>query len=124
MNKLSDTETTISQLRERVQKFVDDREWRKYHNPKNLSMAIVIEASELMELFQWATADELDILIEDTNNFAKMEEELADVIIFCLSLANTVNLDVTQAILKKITRNERKYPVERFKGTYKTTCEG
>ena len=118
-NIISDRETTILQLRARVQKFVDDRDWQKYHKPKNLAMSIAIEASELMELFQWVEESETDTITGKREKLSRMEEELADIMVYCLSLANVVNIDISRAIMNKIDKNERKYPPEQFKGTYK-----
>lgn len=115
---ISDRETTILQLRARVQKFVDDRDWQKYHKPKNLAMSIAIEASELMELFQWVEENETDTITGKREKLSRMEEELADIMVYCLSLANVVNIDISRAIMNKIDKNERKYPPEQFKGTY------
>jgi len=117
-NIISDRETTILQLRARVQKFVDDRDWQKYHEPKNLAMSIAIEASELMELFQWVEETETDTITGKREKLSRMEEELADIMVYCLSLANVVNIDISRAIMNKIDKNERKYPPEQFKGTY------
>ncbi len=117
-NIISDRETTILQLRARVQKFVDDRDWHKYHKPKNLAMSIAIEASELMELFQWVEESETDTITGKREKLSRMEEELADIMVYCLSLANVVNIDISRAIMNKIDKNERKYPPEQFKGTY------
>jgi len=117
-NIISDRETTILQLRARVQKFVDDRDWQKYHKPKNLAMSIAIEASELMELFQWVEESETDTITGKREKLSRMEEELADIMVYCLSLANVVNIDISRAIMNKIDKNERKYPPEQFKGTY------
>jgi NTP pyrophosphatase (non-canonical NTP hydrolase) len=86
-------------------------------------LSIAVEASELMELLQGVCDGEVDTLIKDRNNLAKLEGELADIIIYCLSLANTVNLDVAQAVVKKIRRNERRYSTEGFKDTYKKPTE-
>jgi len=119
MKILLDSKTTISQLREQVHKFVDDRDWSKYHNPKNLTMSIAIEAAELMEIFQWSDEKELVDLMTDAKVLERVELELADVIIYCLSLANVAGLDVAQIIAKKIKQNEGKYPVKEFKGIYK-----
>ena len=116
MKALSDNKTTVSELRQQVQKFVDDRDWTRYHNLKNLAMSVAIEASELMEIFQWSDEEELAALVKDANIAEKVELELADVIIYCLSLANVVGLDVAQAVARKMKRNEGKYPVEEFKG--------
>ena len=115
---ISDRETTILQLRARVQKFVDDRDWQKYHKPKNLAMSIAIEASELMELFQWVEETETDAITGNREKLSHLEEELADIMVYCLSLANVVNIDISRAIMNKIDKNERKYPPEQFKGTY------
>lgn len=115
---ISDRETTILQLRARVQKFVDDRDWQKYHKPKNLAMSIAIEASELMELFQWVEETETDTITKNREKLSHLEEELADIMVYCLSLANVVNIDISRAIMNKIDKNERKYPPEQFKGTY------
>ncbi|MFC2122187.1 nucleotide pyrophosphohydrolase [Bacteroidota bacterium] len=114
-NFISDRETSIEQLKARVQGFVDEREWQKYHKPKNLAMSIAIEASELMELFQWDS--ESDTIPEE--KLLSLQDELADIMVYCLSMANTVNIDVSQAIMSKIAKNEHKYPVEQFKGVYK-----
>lgn len=119
MNISSDSETTVSELRERVQKFIDDRDWNKYHNPKDLTISIAIEASELMELFQWVKENEVTRITNDSDKLGKLEEELADVMIYCLSLANALDIDVAQAIDKKISKNESKYPVEQVRGDYK-----
>ena len=115
---ISDRETTILQLRARVQKFVDDRDWQKYHKPKNLAMSIAIEASELMELFQWVEETETDAITGNREKLSHLAEELADIMVYCLSLANVVNIDISRAIMNKIDKNERKYPPEQFKGTY------
>lgn len=114
-NFISDRETSIKQLKARVQGFVDEREWQKYHKPKNLAMSIAIEASELMELFQW---DSESAPIPE-EKLLSLGDELADIMVYCLSMANTVNIDVSQAIMSKIAKNEHKYPVEEFKGIYK-----
>lgn len=123
MDKSKDDSITLSYLKKRIQKFIDDRDWAKYHNPKSLSISIAIEASELLELFQWVKDNELDSKVKDPDTFAKLEEELADVVIYCLSLANVVDLDLATAILKKIEKNESKYPIDKVKGDYKKYTE-
>ena len=119
----SDETTRIIELKKRIQKFVDDRDWTKYHNPKDLAISIAIEASELMELFQWVKEDELKKILDDPSKLTRLEEELADIMIYCLSLANVINMDVTQAVTKKVSKNEEKYPVERIRGSYKKYTE-
>ena len=119
----SDETTRIIELKKKIQKFVDDRDWTKYHNPKDLAISIAIEASELMELFQWVREDELKKILDDPSKLTRLEEELADIMIYCLSLANVINMDVTQAVTKKVSKNEEKYPVERIRGSYKKYTE-
>lgn len=118
MNELSDTTTTILRLKKRVQKFVEDREWGKYHNSKDLAISITIEASELLELFQWIREKDLEELLKDADKFTRLEEELADIIILCFSLANATDIDISKAVMKKMEKNEAKYPVELVKGNY------
>ena len=103
--------TTIADLRQAVQKFVDDRNWARYHTPKNLSMSIAIEAAEILEHFQWRTAEESISLLEDTEAHAEIVDELADVLIYCLSFANQVDFDISRAVRAKLDRNEDRYPV-------------
>ena len=89
-------------------KFRDDRDWKQFHNPKDLSMALSIEASELMELFLWKSPEQAD------EN--KIKEELADVIAYALLLADHYDLDVEKIVTDKISLNETKYPVSKAKG--------
>ena len=106
-----DDQTTIAELRLAVQKFVDDRNWAKYHTPKNLSMSIAIEAAEILEHFQWRTAEESISLLEDNEAYAEIIDELADVLIYCLSFANQADIDISRAIRAKLERNEDRFPV-------------
>lgn len=109
----SDSITTISKLRKEVQKFVEDREWKMYHTPKNLIQAIQIEAAELSELFLFK-----DYLVDEINEkkdlLENISDEIADVFIYILSLINTLNIDLTQAFLRKMEKNKEKYPVQEF----------
>jgi len=79
MNELSDTTATIALLKKRIQKFVEDREWGKYHNSKDLAISIAIEASELLELFQWVREKDIEALLKDAGKFTMLEDELADI---------------------------------------------
>ena len=118
MNELSDTTATIALLKKRIQKFVEDREWGKYHNSKDLAISIAVEASELLELFQWVREKDIEALLKDAGKFTMLEDELADIIILCLNLANVTGIDVSRAVMNKIEKNEAKYPVELVKGKY------
>ena len=90
-----------------VLKFRDDRNWKQFHNPKDLAISVSLEASELLEIFQWS-AD--DLFCE--NKKEKIEEELADVLNYCILLADACGLDLDEIIQKKVKRNSEKYPVE------------
>jgi NTP pyrophosphatase (non-canonical NTP hydrolase) len=114
----SDNSTTIDYLKKLVVKFRDDRDWKKYHNPKDLAISISIESNELLELFQWKTLEEIQKLLENPDYMKKIKNELADVIIYSLSLADILGIDVSQAVIEKIKLNEAKYPVEKFRGNY------
>lgn len=91
---------------ERIRNFSKDRDWDKYHTPNNLAKTIVVEATELLECFQW------DVEHFDQNH---VEEELADVIVNCQNLADKLCLDIDTIVNKKMEQNEKKYPVEKFK---------
>lgn len=99
----------------RLRQFRDLRDWKQFHNPKDLSIALSIEAAELMELFLWKTAEEADV--------NKVKEELADVFAYALLLADSYDLDIEQIVLDKIALNEKKYPVSKAKGTAKKYSE-
>ncbi|MUG44222.1 nucleotide pyrophosphohydrolase [Paenibacillus woosongensis] len=98
--------------------FRDERDWEQFHNPKDLAISLVLEASELLENFQWKSSEQaIDI------NFKHIQDELADVLIYSLMLANDLKIDVKEAILSKLEKNKQKYPVEKFKGTSKKYTE-
>lgn len=109
-----DAETSMQELKDLLLAFVEERCWQQFHTPKNLAMSIAIEAAELMELFQWSEEADLGPEVK-----ARVEEELADVVIYCLSMANAAGIDLAGAIRQKVKRNAQKYPVERFRGRYK-----
>lgn len=115
---MGDQETTVEQLRELVRAFVLERDWRQFHTPKNLSMSLAIEAAELMEHFQWLTADESRALAEQPDKLAEVGEELADVLCYALALANELGLDVSQAVRDKMVKNAVKYPAAEYRGRY------
>ena len=119
----SDKTTSIVELRNKVQKFIDDRDWNRYHNPKDLAISIAIEASELLQLFQWVGENELDKVLGSPDGCTRLQEELADILIYCLSLANVLNIDVAQAVICKIEKNEGKYPADQVKGNYRKYTE-
>jgi NTP pyrophosphatase (non-canonical NTP hydrolase) len=113
---MSDDHTTVAELCSMVHRFVAEREWQPFHNPKNLSSSIAIEAAELMEIFQWLTSDQSLSASRDPATRQHTREELADVVIYCLALANALNIDLSQAIQAKMIANAQKYPVETSRG--------
>lgn len=111
---VADEDTLIADLKKSVSEFVNERDWEKFHNPKDLAISLSIESGELLELFQWKNQDDIDIRKEDVAD--RVREELADVVIYALSLANATNIDISEAVLGKIKKNEDKYPVNEWKG--------
>jgi len=113
---MKDKDTDIQDLRNRVEKFVAERDWEKFHSPKNLSMSLAIEAAELMEQFQWLTIEESHEVIRDRKKREAIEEEIADVAIHIINLCNVLDLDLSKAIVGKLKKNAKKYPVKLAKG--------
>jgi len=115
---MSDATTTVGELREIVRRFVDERDWRQFHAPKNVAMALAIEAAELMEHFQWLSVEASRALASDQEKLAAIGDELADVIGYGLALANELNIDVADTIRAKMVKNAIKYPAQEFRGRY------
>ena len=105
----ADQQTTVAELKAIMQKFVDERNWQKFHNAKNLTMSLAIEAGELMEHFQWLTTEQ----VEQGTGYDRNEvaDELADVVCYALSLANALDLDIAQSVESKMRKNREKYPI-------------
>ncbi|MFP6901969.1 MAG: nucleotide pyrophosphohydrolase [Opitutales bacterium] len=112
-----ETETTLSNLTERIRAFAQDRDWGQFHAPKNLAMALASEVGELMEHFLWVDTEESLRLCGDPDKQARVAEELADVLIYALRFADVVGLDPAKVVLDKLALNEEKYPVEKAKGS-------
>lgn len=120
---MNDEQTTFREVRDRLAAFVAEREWDRFHAPKNLSMAIAAEAAELMEHFLWDEAEGSRETVRDPVKRAKIEEELADIVIYALEFANAADLDMATAIERKLARNALKYPVEKARGNAKKYTE-
>jgi NTP pyrophosphatase (non-canonical NTP hydrolase) len=114
----SDSTTTVAELRQLIADFVAERDWSQFHAPKNVSMALAIEAAELMEHFQWLTPEASRDLANDPPKLAEVAEELADVIGYSFALANELGLDVSSAIRAKMIKNAQKYPADKYRGRY------
>jgi NTP pyrophosphatase (non-canonical NTP hydrolase) len=106
-----DGEINVNELREAVRKFVTERNWDHYHTPKNLAMSIAIEAAELMEHFQWLSSEQSINSITDKNARSQIVDELADILIYCLSFVNRLDIDISDAIYDKLYHNEERYPI-------------
>ncbi len=114
---------TIDELRNEIAKFNEERDWQKYHTPKNLALSISIEAAELLEHFQWLNDAEVENYLQDPKKVREVAAEIADVILYSLNLSSRLNIDITKALLEKIDENKRKYPVDKVKGNYKKYTE-
>ena len=97
---------------QRVLKFRDDRDWRQFHTPKDLAISMSLEAAELLEVFQWSAED-----VTCDNKMDKIKEELADVVNYCILMADVCGLDLDEIVREKIKRNSEKYPVEKAYGS-------
>ena len=100
-----------------IDKFAKDRDWDQFHSIKNLSMAMNVECSELLEIFQWMTEKQSNSL--DSKELVKVKEELADIFIYLIRISGKLNLNLEEIALEKINQNARKYPVEKSKGNSK-----
>ncbi|OEU74127.1 MAG: NTP pyrophosphohydrolase [Desulfuromonadales bacterium C00003093] len=111
---MTDEQMTLHDLKAQMAVFVRERDWEQFHSPKNLSMSIAIEAAEMMEHFQWLTVEQSRQL--DDAARAEIGEELADILIYSLSMANILQLDLTATVLAKMEKNRRKYPADKVRG--------
>lgn len=116
--KLDDNRITLAFLKNEVAAFVDERDWWQFHSPKNLAMSIAIESGELMEHFQWLTPEESIRATQRGPMRKEIEEEVADIMIYCASLANVVGMDLSTAVMRKLSKNRRKYPKEKYRGRF------
>jgi len=101
----------LKEIRQRLAKFAQARNWDQFHSPKNLSMALAAEAAELLEIFQWLTDEQSKEIVNDEKEMALIREEIADVMIYLVRLSDKLGVDIEKAILDKIKVNEEKYPV-------------
>ena len=114
-----DEDTSISTLKDRVAKFRDERDWLKFHNPKDLAIALSIESAELEELFLWKENVSASEIRKDGKQFRRVKEEVADILIYLLSLSNVLAVDLSKSVDEKLELNARKYPVSKSKGSNK-----
>ena len=109
------TQPSLRELEELVARFQQARDWNRFHIPKSIAMSIAIEAAELMEHFQWCSLAESQDYVAVPENRQAVAEEMADVLIYLLSLAHHSGIDLSQAVVDKMARNEERFPVERYR---------
>ena len=114
-----DSEKALEALR----KFAQERNWEQFHTPKNLAMALSVEVGELVELFQWLTPEESKALKEDPEKLQAVREELADVLVYLIRIADILEIDLDEALWDKLKKNSEKYPVHLSKGNAKKYTE-
>lgn len=108
----------IKELTDLIVEFRHARDWEKFHNIKDLALSLVLESSEVLELFQWKSEMEVKELLNNNNN-NKLADELADVLYWVLLMAHDAGIDLKDAVYKKMIENKQKYPVEKSKGNHK-----
>jgi NTP pyrophosphatase (non-canonical NTP hydrolase) len=106
----TDNKTTLAELKDLMQRFVDARDWHTFHAPKNLAMSLAIEAAELMEHFQWMSVEASRTAANDAAAREAIGDELADVLCYALAMANVLDIDLSAAVRQKMRKNEIKYP--------------
>jgi len=102
----------LPDIQQRLRMFAEDRNWDQFHSPKNLSMALAAETAELLEIFQWLTEEQSKEIINSEKDLAQVKEEIADVYIYLVRLADKLNIDIEKEVHVKIALNEKKYPVD------------
>ncbi|HEV7453973.1 MAG TPA: nucleotide pyrophosphohydrolase [Candidatus Saccharimonadales bacterium] len=112
---------SLTDLQKIIRKFCDDRDWDQFHNPKDLSISMMLEAAEVLEHFQWKNLEEMTVYSKEHK--ADIAEEIADVFYWVLLLSNKLDIDLVEAFQKKMAKNEQKYPVSKAKGTHKKYTE-
>ena len=116
---MPDTTTTLANLKDAMRRFVAERDWDQFHSPKNLVMGLSVEAAELMEHFLWIDNEVSRQVVQQPAELGEVADEMADVACYLLALANTLGIDLSDAILGKLEKNAQKYPVEKCKGRYR-----
>jgi len=117
-------ENNLEKLKEKIRQFNLERDWDKFHNPKDLLVALVSEVGELAECYRWLNNAELSKIHTDPIKKKKVEEEIADIIMYLIILSYKTNIDIFKIIEEKIEKNRKKYPVEKTKGIHTNPIEG
>lgn len=114
-----DHQTNITELKDKIKKFCEDRDWDQFHDAKELAIALSIEASELLEIFRWKSPEEVTSLFENPKKKEDIEDEMADVLYFLVRMAQRYDIDLSEALDRKMEKNNSKYPVDIAKGSNK-----
>lgn len=114
-----DQSTSIEELKQKAISFRDERNWKQFHDPKNLAMGMSIECGELQELFLWCSVEEIHQLLQNPAGKERVSEELADIFIYLLYLSDACGIDLSEAVWRKLEKNERKYPVGKSFGSHR-----
>ena len=114
--EIMDSNATFDEIKKLINDFDDERDWHQYHHPKELAISISLESAELLEHFQWVDKQPIESIKSDIKLMEKIRDELADVIVYSLNFANQLDIDVSSAIISKLEKNAKKYPVELAKG--------
>jgi NTP pyrophosphatase (non-canonical NTP hydrolase) len=115
----ADERTTVGELRVAWRRFVDERDWSQFHFPKNLAMAVAAESGELLEPFMWTSGPESLEILRDPARREAVEDEVADVAGALMALCNACGIDLAAVMARKMVKNEKKYPAERYRGKYR-----
>src|SRR5262245_4954508 len=116
---MPDATTTLSELKEAMRRFVAERDWEQFHSPKNLAMGLAVEAAELMEHFLWVENAASRAISQDPARLGEVADEMADVACYLLALSNTLQIDLSEAVVTKLAKNALKYPAEKYRGRYR-----
>jgi dCTP diphosphatase len=116
---VNDSTSTVDDLKSLMAGFIAERQWEPFHDPKNLSTSIAIEAAELMEHFQWLRSDQLESVQGDERTMREVREEVADILAYLLSFATRMNIDLSAALEDKMRKNAAKYPAEDYRGRFR-----
>ncbi len=114
-----DNATSINELKDKIKKFCEDRDWDQYHNAKELAIGIVTESSELLQHFRFKSYEQVDEMFQDKLRRSEISEEMADILYFLLRLSQKYDIDLTTELNKKLKKNEERYPSEKSKGSNK-----
>jgi len=118
-----DSDVTLQQLKDTVKQFRDERDWAKFHTANQLAKAISIEAGELLECFLWQSETEIEDALKNADFVSKVQDEMADILAYTVSMANTLNIDLSAALHEKMKKNAAKYPADKVKGSARKYSE-